>query len=169
MGLRPRTRRVADLGKRVRSNKKGVWGKSELMSELDAPSPSLSGRREAPDEAEAPFPQPAADARPRSPQTSLALAVGRGKLRRFARLRRPRRWRWYWDDRLVTAVTRCGSLVGALELLNIDTERGLALLQLQPELMRRVEDARVRLHPEFVREEMALRGLEGVEGPREEP
>jgi hypothetical protein len=58
---------------------------------------------------------------------------------------------------------RCGSLAGALGLLNIDAARGFALVEVQPALMGRLEGARVRHCPEYARGEVARRGLEGFE------
>lgn len=69
---------------------------------------------------------------------------------RTRRLRRPTKWRTCWDDRLVSAVIRCGSVVVALEAIGLDPARSLLFLASQGALLARLEDARVRLHPEYV-------------------
>lgn len=56
-------------------------------------------------------------------------------------------------------------MVGALEAIGLDPAAALRLLEPQSELMARLEDARVRHYPEYVRGEIARRGLEGVVKP----
>lgn len=60
---------------------------------------------------------------------------------------------------------RCGSTIGALEAIGLDPAAALRFLEPQSELMARLEDARVRHYPEYVRGEIARRGLEGVVRP----
>lgn len=125
---------------RVRSNKKGVQGEERNTSDTEAPSPSSPGHNEAPDAG--PAPAQSADVGPCRPvnRKPTIQPLSRGRLRRFLRLRRPRKWRSCWNARLIVATMQGGGLVRAFEILNIESARGLELLESQPELLARLED-----------------------------
>lgn len=63
------------------------------------------------------------------------------------------------------AAIRFGALPQALEALGLEPGAALPLVEREPEVMARVEDAIRRWHPEHVRGEVTRRGVEGVLRP----
>ena len=129
----------------------GFRGEVGFVSDTDALPPPFAGLCEPPGATSG----PSSDSPPAEPRASLdAPPVDPSTVwreRRPRRLRRPWAWRHCWDDRLVTAMIHTGSLAAALEALGLDPGRCLPMLEHEYALRRRLEDARVRHHPEYLR------------------